>query len=716
MPKREARRIAAHLRNRIACLLTACLAAHVVAGFCFSAESSHELLPGAPIILHESEPGPIQLAVADLQRDLETVLGERSPTVSNFEAAGARPALVVAGPDAAWSEVKLSDRVRGWESHGVYLRHVNDQPFVILHGSDVRGTIYAIYTFSREFLGVEPLWYWAQQPPKPKAAIDIPSDYEWFAASPQVKYRAWFLNDDHRLQAWFDRSPAHVVALGETMLRLKLNTVENYQIGPRGGPSKEHQIVPEVGMAGQRGLVVSSTHISPFGAVYGNDLRDWKQYWKNIRGQEPPELSMTDIEPMKDFWRYHIETMLHHDLEAVWTIAFRGHTDAPFWKTVKDVPKTNEERMAITERMWHEQIELLRNTTGIENPPMRIIFYHELSESLAQGDLKLPQEPSLIWNFVAARRDHFPAEDIRHMTIPPDQLVGYYMNLQFTSTGSHYAQAESPWKMERNFRMVDRLSPTGVTFAVVNAGNVREHLMELSSFASMMWDFAAYDSDRFLECFCRAYFGPDHAEQVADLYRRYYDAYWQQRKPDLEGFERQYIFHDYRLARAIMTLTRRLRRDSDSRRDLNPFPGGDWYRIDPGYNNASSQLEALIKGITASVEKLEQITSDAADLRETLPTEYRTFFDDNLRLQARYLLQASRTVLHLAEALMARTEDRAEQIPAHVEAAWDAANAMIETLKQTEHGPFENWYCNRDGMSPFQRVDEVKKVVEKYGD
>lgn len=669
--------------------------------------------PGVPILVPDDAPAPVRRAVSDLQRDLHKVLGEPSKAYASFNQAPAGPCLLVAtGPDA-WPGVPLSDRVTGLESHGVYRRQVHDRPCVILHGADTRGTIYAIYAFSERYLRVQPLWYWASLEPAPQPAIEIPADGNLFFAAPQVRWRAWFLNDDHRLQAWFRRDGAHLDALGEAMLRLKLNTVELYQFGPRGGPSKPYQVIPEVHMAARYGLVISSTHISPFGSVYGHGLRDWKAYWRNIRKQDPPPLSMKDTTAMKDFWRYHIETVLHHDLEAVWTIAFRGHTDAPFWKSVADVPQTNEERMTITERMWADQIALLRETTGEANPPMRIIFYHELSESLAHGELELPRAPSLIWNFVAARRDHFPARDVRTMTIPPNQLVGYYMNLQFTSTGSHYAAGESPWKMERNFRMIDELSPTGIRFAVVNAGNVREHLMELSAYAAMTWDFGGYDSDRFLERYCARYFDPAHAEAVAALYRDYYDAYWQQRRPDLPGFKRQYIFQDYRLARSIMVLTKRLAAKPDARRDLNPFRGGDWFRIEPAQYQQDSQLDALIQGMDTSVQDLTAVTRRADALLGELPAASRSFFNDNLRVQAYYLLHLSDAVRHLARTLRSRLDGQLSAARDQLQQAKQAARAMVACLAETEHSPFESWYDERSSMGPKSRLDEVLRTELK---
>ena len=50
-----------------------------------------------------------------------------------------------------------------------------------------------------------------------------------------------------------------------------------------------------------------------------------------------------------------------------------------------------------------EQVELLKEVTGDPSPTMRTTLYAEKSVLFAQGHLQPPLEPTLIWNFVAAR-------------------------------------------------------------------------------------------------------------------------------------------------------------------------------------------------------------------------------------------------------------------------------------------------------------------------
>jgi|GEM_PF-2133443 len=42
------------------------------------------------------------------------------------------------------------------------------------------------------------------------------------------------------------------------------------------------------------------------------------------------------------------------------------------------------------------------------------------------------------------------------------------------------------------------------------------------------------------------YFGQTYASEIAGLYKDFFNAYWSQKRADIAGFERQYIFQDIR--------------------------------------------------------------------------------------------------------------------------------------------------------------------------
>ncbi len=671
--------------------------------------------PPVRIVVDAGEAAPIHRAVDDLVRDIEKVLGQSPMVVGSLADVpeGITP-LVVVGPAWSHSGPALAEDITGLEAHGVYVAPGNTGPHVVMHGSDMRGTIYAIYTFSEHCLGIPPLWFWASWQPETKDHIELPADFDLRFDPPQVRWRAWFPNDQRQLTPWRNRSQKNYDAYAETMLRLKLNILDVDSLGATAF-SEPYQLLGTTDMAKRYGLALTTTHIAPLGARM-TETR-WNNYWTRVRNVDPPpDRSIYDVESLRDFWSYNIQTAQHHDLEMVWTIAWRGTRDRAFWEEgIFEDPGTDELRAQVIQDMLNEQIQLLRDLTGQNDPAMRVTLYHEKSDFVAAGLLELPQEPSLIYNFVAARRDHYPPPDLLGFDFTSDQLTGYYFNYQFNSTGSHVVQAEGPRKMEQNYRIVDAQSPTGMEFSVVNAGNVREHVMELAANAEMLWDFDAYDSSQFLREFAAVYFGQDYAERIARFTEDFYAGYWQQKPGVLDDFERQFIFQDLRLHRAMRILIPELKKSNPS---LNAFWEGDWFRIDMEAHGVDTQTEAVAVGLRQSLHRLIPLTREADAIYNALPASRRTFFNDNFRVQAYFLRHATEVVYYLAEALIAQSTQLPDRRARGIRLAAQSAEKMEAVLSDAEHGIFEGWYeplRDPDISSVFQlrqRRDEIQQLLE----
>jgi len=283
---------------------------------------------------------------------------------------------------------------------------------------------------------------------------------------------------------------------------------------------------------------------------------------------------------------------------------------------------------------------------------------------------------------------------VRNFKPPPDRLIGYYLNFQFTSTGSHLAAAEGPWKMAANYRIVDGRGAQPLAFTVVNAGNNREHLAELSANAEMMWRFKAFDADDFLRSFCARYYGAEQANEVAALYRDYYNAYWTQKPADIPGFDRQYIFQDMRYARAVETLLSDMAKNVNRPNPLenhrldNPDTGSvGAFRVEPQRGDGD-QIGALLRGTAESREKFAAVTAKADALQPRIAAEGRVFFDDNLRARARLMAQLNELLHETTLAYQAHGKPAEER--QRLEAAVRAIDAVQATLDSTRHGPLTN--------------------------
>lgn len=684
-------------KNFFGCFLIAFATLSVLAHTLVAKNDKLTIQGELTIFIHPDEPQAVRLAVADLSRDIERVLGH-SPILTEALPTTEASSLIVATADR-YAGSKPS--VTSWEAHQLY----TDGNRVVLNGADTRGTIYAVYSFSELFLGIKPLWRWTSETPRPRNKLDIPENYHQVFTSPDIKYRAWFPNDRDLLDPWQARSESNFEALYETMLRLKLNTLE-------GGIADERSYRPpyplgrEAAMAQQRGLFVTGHHMLVFGSSY----RHWDAYWKDVRQQQPPPLELSNVQALEEWWRYHAELAVRHGVEVIWLVGFRGNRDIPFWEFFPDSPKDPQARADVIDTMVKLQIGLAKEATGDAHPLMRLTLYNEMSTLVANGHFKLPDEPSLIRNFVAARRDHFPAPDIMGHSFSGEP-VGYYLNFQFTSSGSHLAQAEGPRKMEQNFRMVDSLSSGNLVFSVVNAGNIREHLLELAANAEMMWNFNTFEANAFLRAFCADYYGTNHAEQIAGLYQDFYQSYWQQKPSDIPGFERQYLFQDMRYARAAEELIGDMERGAFRSAPLDNHPLDNPDKGSLGYFRVASstsddtQLQLLLEGTAASILKLQRVTEEADQVYAGLTTGKR-FFDDNLRGQAYFMLHLNRMLNELTNAY--RSTDDELKRRKHLQASLQELNAASDRLRQAEHGMFESWYANDTKFG----LDKILRRVE----
>ncbi|WP_285008041.1 glycosyl hydrolase 115 family protein [Pedobacter faecalis] len=638
---------------------------------------------------------PINIALKALRRDLKRVLNAEADIrpLAALAGSGMRKGTCIVIRNTAGKVSGLS----GWEAHRIRVVRANNNDQVLLEGADTRGTIYAIYSFSEKVLGVPPLWYFCDWKPEVKREIKIKPDFQYQTGAPSVKYRAWFPNDQDLFQPWRRLSPENDELWLETMLRLKLNTVEWFD--NERDYAKPYSISRTTKLINDYGFTNTTHHHSPLNASFAG----WQNYWEKVRQMKVPELSLSNQAQLEEFWKYNVESIVKNKIDMLWVLGFRGSGDHPFWYTFKDAPESMQERGAIISKMMERQREIVLEVTKDPKAPFRTIFYDELSDLLAKNYITPPADTGFIWTYVAARRDHFPNLDMQQLDDKGNLRLGYYFNYQFTSTGSHLAAAEGPWKMEHNYRYVAGKSNKPVAFSVVNAGNLREHLMELSANAAMMWDFEKYSSDRFVLDFCKTYFGSRYAKDIAGLYKKYYHSYWQQRKSDIPGFERQYIFQDLRYGRALKDLAAAY---------LKPFQANPLvdisaeqvknrtFNIVPGDNDANTVLEALLKGVSKSANDFLQVGKESDRIAASLPNEQRVFFADNLQQRAWFMHHLNRTLLELA---LGYQKNQTSERNAHVRKAIAELRLAESALKKTDQGIFQNWYSN-DRVFGFKNI------------
>lgn len=632
---------------------------------------------------------PIQRAIGDLQQDVEKVMGFQ-PALADEQVSSDVQLLIVNDAISTPNDIKP---LAGEEEHEVYADHAHRR--IVLHGHDLRGTIYAIYTFTEQVLGVPPLWYFCDW--QPVRRTSIATDIRLHYGSPQVRFRAWFPNDTDLFTPWRWQSKTNDEMWLEALLRLKLNCVEleTTVTYPDYRMSDEAQMVSDFGI-----ILTSHHHVA-----LNNSFARWNEYWREVRHEEPHKPSIHHLLDLIDFWRYNVETVHRSGIENLWQVTFRGRGDQPFWAFFNDAPATDEERGAVISQMMQLQLDIIKEVTGEQEPYVRTTFYDEMSDLLSKGYIRPPKGRNMIWTYVAARRDHYPNDDVVNFDSSLGVKLGYYFNYQFTSTGSHLAACEGPWKMEFNYRYVNSKCP--LLFSVVNAGNLREHLTELSANAAMMWSFEDYDTDRWLHDYCAQYFGRKNAQAVASLLRDYYDAYWQPKPTEFPGLgSRQFNFQDLRYARCMDQILGRFEQYDDNPLQDIGFERvkGRTFRI-----QGTNQVDTLIRNMQATVLRFDRVAARAKRLAGSIPSAQRTYYNDAVLVPATFMAHVSHS-LH-AFLLAYRGQQDTACLRQNMNTAIAEMEAAKATLWTTHHGVFAEWYTHDRMFGIDGKINAMKQII-----
>lgn len=662
-----------------------------------------------PLYVYSSETEPVMLACQYLNRDYEKVTGQNFllRKVSAFaDIPKEQWAVVILNNTDGFPDLPkaVRNKVTGYESHRVYKDVVNKR--IILQGYDMRGTIYAIYTFSELVLGVPPLWFWSSWKPQVKANLEIPDDLDIFFDVPDVKYRSFFPNDTDLFSPFLRINEETKSVWVETMMRLKLNTTEQNTV-----IDLPNKTLNEIGQIIKRhGMVLTSHHQT----ILNVEFSKWREYWQTVRQYKKiPELLLANEKELLEFWRYSVEIVHKSGIENVWVIGLRGNGDTPFWASFADAPSSSQERAEVINHLFGKQLDIIRDVTGNLTPEVRIILYNELADLYKRGFLKPPVGDNVILTFSAVRQDPYPGLDLVNFSPNKQMRIGYYMNLQFYTSGCHLTQGEGPWKMESNYNYVFKKNNTKLDYSVLNVGNLREFFLTVAANAKMMWNVATYNTDNFLADFCQVYFGKECATEVAALYHDFFYAFWEQRKSSFPAMERQFIFQDLRIKSAIERLYEIFPYEFTEQPLLLKDKAGRSYQIKPEDNGAATQLGALINGMENSILRWEEVTATSDKLYSRLPKDAKIFFNDNLRTQAHFMHQISISFLKMLKAYKFKSDK--QRAASYLDTAYVAMSKAKCYLYEAQHDIFKDWYKGDSSKGGKFNIPLMESYISELG-
>jgi len=497
-------------------------------------KESHSLLlcsPSQPsfIYVDSNDDWLVHKASSLLQGDIEKVTGNKPELVNNIKRA--KGTVIVIGSIEKSSLIRqLNDQrtidvsalKNKWESFLIQAvpntqKGNSDSPssvagFLVIAGSDKRGTAYGVFELSQQ-LGVSPWYWWADVPVKKKKEVYVrQGSYRY--GPPSVKYRGIFINDEApAFSGWTKEKFGgvnHLVyeKIFELLLRLKANYL--WPAMWANAFNDDDTLNPI--LADKYGIVMGTSHHEPMLRAQ----QEWKRYGKGQWNYDSNEIVL------KNFWRKGIQNMGKH--ESVVTIGMRGDGD---------MPMTQGSNIALLERIVNDQRKIIEEVTGkpASQTPQLWALYKEVQDYYDKG-MRVPDDVTLLLcddNWGNIRR-------LPKLTDKP-RTGGYGIYYHFDYVGG---PRNYKWVNTNNIARVWEQMHLAYEYGVrniwiVNVGDLKPMEFPISFFLDYAWDVKKLNEDNLTDYYTQwagKQFGNKYATEIGEIIQRYSQLI-ARRKPEL---------------------------------------------------------------------------------------------------------------------------------------------------------------------------------------
>lgn len=641
------------------------------------------------VLLGADEPGPVEEAAKDLQEDLAKVLGKKVRIVRHREDAGSvtiwigekfkipvglRPAGLTQPESFAISVADLG----GTSPPGTA---------VLLAGADLRGTIYAIYEFSQEYLGVDPLYYWTDHRPARRTEIELPATLNQPFPAPVFNYRGFFINDEDLLTGWAPGEAKDHTGISlqvwnkifETILRLKGNTVAP---GTWIFPDE-----PQIKLAGKRGLILTQHHAIPLGLnvarwpkdvpySYSSRPEILERAWKDAASAYPP------------------------DQEVLWTVGLRGLSDVSYAGFDPSVRGNDKALGELISKAIVDQMRIVRSL----RPDAKFItsLWQEGARLVQQAYLKIPPEVATVW---------------------ADTGYGYLQDqgLVAAGQGAYYHVAMMNGKANQLTEMVpvDRIDSelgryikAGAThYLLLNTSDIRPVSMTTKAVMDIAWKGLPKDaignSDAFYRQWSRDEFGVRAADHVAQVYKEYFAT-----PAHLPGEEPALTYGD----NYYHTEARRFLLEYMVGFPLYSLPGQAPTWMTARVFSENPKLAAALKGeiqrCSEAQPKWDSLWTKALAAEQQVLPERRLFYGAHVLAMIAIGRESNRVLLSVAQAVENAQNGKIAQARAGVQQALEALEQISKAEQNAEYGKWKGWYQG-DWLTGVHRTRELVQIFAK---
>ena len=701
-------KITALISSALALLFSACQSPRP--GFVLVAENQQ-----ASIYLAETTTDPVRRAVDDLVSDVEKITGKkleiaRQPVddgtqvvVFNLAEEAQRMEALALHPD-------LDTLAGQWEAYVVQTITGSGTPHLMIAGSDERATMFAIYHFIEEYLGVDPMYYWSDLEPEKKEQLAW-DEVRIVQNEPTFTFRGGFINDEDLLTEWENGGgerhidyrfysqvvhPDVIRRVLETMLRLRLNLIIPASFVDIRNPPEE-RLVAE---AAKRGLFVSMHHIEPMGV----SAFAYQNYWRE-RGEEPLFSFYSEREKIIETWQEYARRWAKYP-NVIWQVGLRGIADRPMWMADPGVPQSDAERGAIISEAIQVQSEII--DTLVRNPILSTTLWAEGASFNEQGLLTFPDSVIVVF------ADNSPGwkwqPDFYQTERNPANAYGVYYHHQLWNSGPHLVQGVPPAKTYAMFQ--EALDHDASEYAIMNISTLREFVLGVEASAEMLYDMDAYAPDTFMHDWFEQRFG-DARETVQTAYQAFFDSYRIHPQTNtpllLDGQTRSYGLNLLNRLKMQLTEPERYRRMLEKESEESVEQRWATTSLSDMHPANGMPPDTLLPILLQQIEKLEAAGNRISQVEPQIAGAPLSFFQANLVAQHQMLLGLNRWLEAIILAQFAADESNSQATATHLQRAIQHLQQVQQAKAIASAGEkWQHWYRGDRKMNIAEMIETTQ--------
>jgi hypothetical protein len=653
------------------------------------------------ILITTDEPEPVQHAGEDLATDLQKVFGKRPKIVRTREDAGAVTIWIA-------QKIKVPEGMRpaaleNPESFSISTRTADwngGTKVVLLAGADPRGTMYAAYEFSERYFGIDPLYYWTDREPAPRASVAIPASLDLKFPSPVFKYRGFFINDEDLLSGWAPGEEKDHTGISlevwnkicETILRLKGNMVAP---GTWIFPDE-----PQVKLAAKRGLVVTQHHAIPLGL----NVARWPK--------DVPYNYTSHPEILERAWKNAVKAY-PPDQEVLWSVGLRGLSDVTYASMDPSVRDNNAALGQLISKAIVDQIRIVRAV----RPDAQFVtnLWQEGAKLVQQGDLKIPPEVSILW-----------ADDGYGYLQDQGQVAagqGAYDHVAMMNFRANQLTEMVP--IERSFSELGRYIKAGATqYLLINTSDIRPVSMSITAVMQLAWKGlpgGTDPADEFYHRWSSEEFGGKAALPLVELYKQYFKAPAQFGDPIREYGDQLYHTEARRMLLTYMVDAPLYALPSQAPKWQVPRVLGMGREFVVGANQPMGKAW-LDETVAREIQKCgdaqprwDAVWNKALAIEPLVADVHKPFYRAQMLAMIAINRESNRMLFHLASAIQDANMGRMPEARQHAAQALSALDGIDKAEAAAEYGKWKHWYRG-DWLTGIYRTHELVQVFSKFLD